>query len=217
MKKYFITGLAILLPVALTIEIIIFIVNLLTEPFAGMIIDILTATGNSDTHGFLWLSPQQTLRFVSQILILVGLFFITILLGFLTRLFFFNWLLRLGDYILHRIPLVNKVYKTMQEIIKALFYSPAKSFKQVVLVPFPSDQSYTIGLLSGDSMPACSEALKKEMVPVFIPTAPNPTSGYLVMFEREKIHFLDLKVEDALKYVISCGAIKVNLPENTSE
>jgi uncharacterized membrane protein len=215
MKKYFITGLAILLPLAVTIGIVVFIVNFLTEPFIGLVVNIFVSWGLKAPEHYRWIISPGILHYGSQIIILIGLFFLTVLLGFLAKVFLFKSLIRLSDYIMHRIPFINKVYTTSQEVIKALFYSPTKSFSKVVLVPFPSPYVYSVGLISGEALKACKAALNREVVSVFVPTTPNPTSGYLLMFKKEDVISLDMTVEEALKYIISCGVL-TNEPGDAS-
>jgi uncharacterized membrane protein len=206
MRKYFFTGLAILLPVVVTIAVVVFLVNLLTQPFLGMLYSVLDSTALRE---FLQNYPgaPQLMRAIGQILILVALFYATVLLGMFARWFFFRSLIKLGDQILHRIPIVNKVYKTTQDIINHIFKSKARSFKQVVMVPFPTSESYCVGFVSSDGPPICRAAVKKELISVFVPTTPNPTSGFLMLYPKEQVHFIDMLPEDALKYIISCGVI----------
>lgn len=199
MKKYFFTGLVILLPLVVTIWIVNFLVNILTKPFLGFVSSVL--------QNVPYLSNPQVLLYTSKILIIITLFLFTILLGMITRWFLFHSLLNLGDKILHRIPLVNKVYKTSQDIIKTLFASDKKSFKQVVMVPFPKSDTYVIGLVSNDSPDICSQAVKDDLVSVLIPTTPNPTTGFLLMYPRRDLVYIDMKTEDAVKYIVSCGVI----------
>ncbi len=212
MKKYFITGLIILLPLAVTIAIIAFIVNFLTQPFMGFMTHLL-GDFRVVNHGFLFLSSEQTIRYGSQFLILIGLLFTTVLLGMVTRWFLFKGLLNLSDQILHRIPVVNKVYKTSQEIIKTLFASDRNSFKKVVMVPFPYPDSFAIGLIARESPKECSDYAKEPLVSVLIPTTPNPTTGYLLMYKESEIIHLNMRPEEAIKYIVSCGVI---IPEETS-
>jgi uncharacterized membrane protein len=135
------------------------------------------------------------------------LFLFTCFLGFITRWFFINYLISVGDYFLHRIPLINSIYKTSQDVIKTIFASHTQSFKQVVLVPFPEEGVYCLGLVTRDAPPICNDLKKRELISVFVPTTPNPTSGYLLMFSKKDITFLDMRVEDAIKFIISCGVI----------
>ena len=206
MKKHFITGLVILLPLTVTILVLGFLVRFLTQPFFGLVSNFL-AQLNIVNKGFLFLSPDQVIKYFSQFLILITLFLITICLGMITRWFFINALFRLGDKILHRIPIVNTVYKTTQEIIKTLFVSDKNSFKQVVMAPFPSPGSYMIGLISREAPPNCSKAVNDELISVLIPTTPNPTTGFLIMFRKKDLVYLDMKPEEAIKCIVSCGVI----------
>jgi uncharacterized membrane protein len=206
MKKYFLTGLVILLPLVLTILIVIFLVNVLTKPFIGMVEWMLK---NATWAAPLYERPgmENLIHYVSQIFVLILLVGFCILLGMIARWFFFKSLIRMGDFILHRIPIVNKVYRTTQEIIKTIFGDRAKSFKTVVMVPFPLHGTYSIGLVAGDAPPKCKAGAKSDLLSVFVPTTPNPTSGYLIMVPREECIFVDMKVEEAIKFIISCGVV----------
>lgn len=206
MKKYFITGLVILLPLAVTIAIVVFIVNFLTKPFIGIVSEFLKDFGILN-KGFFFLTHEQVVLYGSKLLILICLFLFTLLLGVIARWFFFKALLNLSDKILHRIPLVNKVYKTTQEIIKTIFVTDKSSFKQVVMVPFPKPGTYVMGLVSRESPKVCSDKTGSELFSVLVPTTPNPTTGFLLMYKKEDMIFLDLKPEHAIKYIVSCGVI----------
>ncbi len=211
MKKYFVTGLVILLPLVITIAVVIFLINFLTKPFMGVVSAILTKL-KIINHGFLFLSPEQVLFYGSKLIILILLFLLTVALGMIARWFLINTLFRLGDKILHRIPLVNTVYKTTQDIIKTLFVSDKNTFKQVVMVPFPRPGVFVLGLISRESPHACSKAANEDLISVFVPTTPNPTTGFLLMFKPSDLIHVEMKPEDAIKYIVSCGVIIPNQP-----
>lgn len=199
MKKYFLTGLVTLLPLAVTIWVVRFLVRLLTNPFVGLV-TLLTDK--------LPIASPQLIRTISQFLVLVGLVVLTFFLGLVARKLFFNQLIRFGDRIIAKIPIVNKVYKTSKEIVTSLFGSKEKSFTQVVLLPFPYVGAYCIGLIAKSAPQTCSDAEKAELVSVFIPTTPNPSTGYLVMCKRSELVNLNMKTDEAIKYVVSCGVIQ---------
>lgn len=205
MKKYFLTGLVTLLPIAVTLAIVVFIINLLTKPFMGIATQLLSQV---DIPSLGIISSEQLIRTVSQFIILVALFLFTLILGVVARWFFFHTLLKGGDKILYRIPLVNKVYKTTKDIIRTLFASKKDSFKQVVMIPFPTKECYCLGLVTRQAPKTCQDSTKVEMVTVFIPTTPNPTTGYLLVCPTSDLIFLEMKNEDAIKYIVSCGAIQ---------
>jgi uncharacterized membrane protein len=211
MKKHFITGLVILLPLAVTIAVVVFLVNFLTQPFIGAVSAVLTKL-NIINRGFLFLTPEQLLRYGSKLIILILLFLFTVGLGMIARWFFINAMFRLGDKILHRIPIVNTVYKTAQDIIRTLFVSDKKSFQQVVMVPFPRPDVFVLGLISRESPHICSHAVGEDLVSVLVPTTPNPTTGFLLMYKRADLIIIDMKPEEAIKYIVSCGVI---IPEPT--
>lgn len=212
MKKYFLTGLVILLPLALTIAVVAFVFNFLTEPFVGMVQHVLAYFGLLG-KSFFFLSSHDVQVLASKLIILILLFFFTVMLGALGRWFFVHYLLKVWDYVLHRIPFVSTIYKTCQDVIKTMFASKNKSFKQVVLVPFPSAESYSIGLVTNEELSAFNQTTLGPLTSVFVPTTPNPTSGFLMLYEDKDLVFLDMKVEDAFKYVISIGMITT--PFNT--
>lgn len=216
MKKYFVTGLVILLPVTLTLLIVTFFFNMLTAPFAGLVQGILDHYHLLE-HGFLFLSAEQLQLYVSQLLVLAFLFFGTVLLGMFARWVLFNYFLRLSDYILQKIPLVRSIYKTCQDVIKTLFTNTAQSFKQVVLVPFPHEDSATIGFVTRDTFPDITGEGENSVVAVFVPTTPNPTSGFLLLVKPDKLIYLDMKVEDAFKCIISCGIILTPFHTTTAQ
>lgn len=212
-RKYFLTGLATLLPVTLTIAIVLFLVNLLTNPFIGIVEPVLQEFGIFRT-GIGFVSGQQVLTNVARIVILLLLFFLTSLLGFLARHFFINYLIGIGDSILHRIPLVNSVYKTSQDVIKTIFSDQSRSFKQVALVPFPHPDTKSIGLVTREGIRSTDGS---SLVAVFVPTTPNPTSGFMMLFDKKELTYVDMNVEDAFKYIISCGVIDSPLKKSSTQ
>ena len=203
MQKHFITGLLLLLPIALTFIIVGFLVNLLTDPFIDFTEQVLEGFGLLN-GGFLFFSKQQILKMISRVAILLLLLFFTTVLGVIARWFFLHTFIRVGEKVLHRIPLVNTVYKTSKDVIQTLFTQDSISFKQVALVPFPSKSVRSIGLVTKKEIEG---TLDSKFTSVFVPTTPNPTSGFLVMFPQDQVTYLDMTVEDAFKCIISCGII----------
>ena len=194
------TGLVMLLPLALTFWIIASLVSWLTQPFVGIAEAILSAVGLTGTS-LLFLSSDRVLLLLSQVLVLIFLFLFIMLIGAIGRHFFFRYLIRMSDAVLHRIPIISSVYKTSQELIQTILATDNRAFKQVVLVPFPNAECYSIGLVTREGPVA------PNLIPVFVPTTPNPTSGYLIMYDRSKVVPLDMSVEEAFRYIISCGVL----------
>lgn len=199
MKKYFFTGLVTLLPLAVTIWVVRFFVNFLTKPFLGI---VTLATQKLPIS-----SPELILR-ISQVLILIGIFLLLLFVGFIARKLFFNSLIRFGDRLISNIPLVNKVYKTSKEIVKSIFGTKTKSFSQVVMLPFPYQGCYCLGLIAKEAPKTCSNAIQDELISIFIPTTPNPATGFMVMSNKSELIYLNMKPEEAIKYIVSCGVIQ---------
>lgn len=206
MRKQFLTGLAILLPIVITLYITVWVVNIFTKPFLGIIVSgfeylEITAVGT--------LSPgvKKFLLYLSKIVILFGLFFLLVFVGYLTRWYVINKLIKVSDWLFHRIPLINKVYKATQDVVHTLFKDEKTSFSQVVLVPFPNAKAKSIGLVT--HMPTKEELAHSDnrMVSVFIPAVPNPTMGFLLLFRPDQIIPLKMKVEEAFKCIVSCGVM----------
>ncbi len=206
MRKYFITGLILLLPLALTLAIVMFIVNFFTNPFIGSVNATLDRF-NLFQSGFLFLSADEVQIYISRLVVLILLFFFTVMLGFLTRWFITHYFIGLGERLFHKIPIVRTIYKTSKDVINTIFTNSSKSFKQVVLVPFPNKETFTLGLVTRDDIVELTDQHAGHFVGVFVPTTPNPTSGFFIIFEKTDVVFLDMPVEDALKYIISCGVI----------
>jgi uncharacterized membrane protein len=205
MKKYFSTGLAILLPIVLTVLIVNFLVNFLTKPFLAPTKALIAHFNFFQTH-FLLLDDMTIVTFVSKVLILLFLVCFIALIGFLGKLFLIDYLFRLGDYFLHKLPYVNKIYKGCQDIVHSLFSSSSKTFSQVALVSFPYSHNLSLGLVIGEPItikPTSPEL--NDLVSVFVPCAPNPSFGFILILKKEQLVFANMKVDEAMKFIVSCG------------
>ncbi len=197
MKKYFLAGLVTLLPLAISVWFARFLIDFLTSPFLGLA-----------THSLRALYvPENLIRIVSQLLILLVLFIFVLGLGFFARRFAINLLLKAGDKILHKIPLINKIYKTSKDLIQALFSGEKKSFQHVVMLRFPYEACFVLGLVARDAPQNCSASTQEDLVTIYIPTTPNPTTGFLVMRPKSDLIYLDMHTEEAIKYIVSCGVV----------
>ncbi len=202
-RKYTMTGLIMLLPLTLTIWIITSLVGWLTGPYVGFAEGILKQLGIGEVS-FLFLSSHDILVFLSQVLVILFILTFILFVGTVGGHFLGRSLLRLSDKVLHNIPIISSVYKTSQELIETILATDNRAFKQVVLVPFPNADCLTIGLVTREGPVA------PNLIPVFVPTTPNPTSGYLLVFDRSVVIPLDMSIEEAFRYIISCGALLTN-------
>lgn len=204
MKKYLIAGLIILLPVALTLMVILFLFDLFTEPFiniVGPLVDLIPYQ----------LPPGFTL-FLSRLFSLIFLCIFIFLLGFITQLFVIETLINWGNRVLFRIPFVKTVYKVSRDIFSALFSAEGKkAFKRPVMIPFPGKPNHCLGFEAGEVAEECRQKVKTPLTSVFVPTAPHPISGFLFLIPEQDIHSVDMTNEEVVKFLVSCGMI---LPES---
>lgn len=200
MKKYFFTGLAIFLPLLLTLWIVSVLVNVLTGPFSGITQKIFEISGLFQEDSF---AARHTQMFaIFDKLVILGVIFGGILfVGAIGRHFIFSYLIQVADAVLAKIPIIRSIYTTSRELIQTIFATNSQSFKKVVLVPFPHQDTYAIGLLTSE------DTTESNTLTVFVPSSPNPTSGFLLLFERSQVMFIDLSVEEAFRYIISCGVL----------
>ncbi len=141
-----------------------------------------------------------------------GLGFITLLIfvtlaGFAARNVFGQWIFVRFQKTINQIPLVNRIYKAIQQISEAIFSGKREVFKSAVLIEYPRQGIYSIAIMTADTGGVVQEALPEDTLSVFLPTTPNPTSGYLLFVPKKDVIPLDITVEEALKLIISGGTI----------
>jgi uncharacterized membrane protein len=118
----------------------------------------------------------------------------------------------LWESILNRIPLVRNIYNSIKQITATVLTSQGKSFRKVLLVEYPRRDTWSIGFLTNESIDIDMTKMTEEVCAVFVPTTPNPTSGFIIMVPKKDVIELDLSIEEGFKYVISMGVI---VPERT--
>ncbi len=129
------------------------------------------------------------------------------LIGFLTANFLGRIFIKWSEQIVDRMPVVRSIYSALKQIFETVLSDKTKSFREVVLLEYPRRDMWTLGFVIGKTYGEVQEKTKSEMLNIYIPTTPNPTSGYLVFLDRNEIITLDMTVEDALKMVISGGIV----------
>jgi uncharacterized membrane protein len=206
-KKSFFSGLAVLLPIVITFWVFKILVNLLTDPFQSVTEGLLLRFEVLKSP-FIFTDSEQALRYVSKFLILLSLIAGTFVVGLIGQTVLLRTFVRLGDFFMHRIPVVNKIYRATQEVVKTLLHEKGQAFSQVVLIPFPHAKARSIGLITQESaIQIKGKEDGEEMLSVFVPATPNPTMGFLLMKKKSELVFLDMPVEEALKVIVSCGIV----------
>lgn len=190
MKKYFITGLLIWIPLVITIWVLKLVVDTLDQSL------LLLPQG---------LRTESWLGFhVPGMGVLLTLM-IVLITGVITANFIGQRLVHLWHEILHRIPVVSSIYSSVKQVSDTLFSSSGEAFRKALLVQWPREGIWTIAFLTGTPGGDVNTHLQGDYVSVYVPTTPNPTGGYFVMMARKDVIELDMSVDTALKYVISMG------------
>jgi uncharacterized membrane protein len=191
-KKYFITGLLIWIPLVITIWVLKTVVDVLDQSLHLL---------PSALHTENWLGVH--IPGLGALLTLV-IVFIT---GIFATNFFGAQLVELWHEVLHRIPVVNSIYSSVKQISDTLFSSSGQAFRKALLVQWPAPGMWTIAFLTGTPGGGVAEHLPPDCLAVYVPTTPNPTGGYFVIVARKDVVELDMSVDQALKYVISMGVV----------
>jgi len=189
-KKYFITGLLIWIPLVITLWVLNLIVSTMDSTLLLLPESLQPAT---------WLGvniPGLGVVLTLLVLLLTGLFAANII-G--------QRLVNMGEGLLARIPVVKSIYNGVKQVSDTLFSSSGQAFRKALLVRFPHSEAWTIAFLTGTPSGEVAGRLDGDYISVYVPTTPNPTSGYLLIVPRSQVIELDMHVEDALKYVISMG------------
>ncbi|WP_339860857.1 DUF502 domain-containing protein [Paremcibacter congregatus] len=202
-RTYFITGLVVASPVGITIYIALAFIDLIDRNIKPLI----PAVYNPDTY----------LPFPLPGIGLVFLFLLLTLLGFLAANFMGRTLIRIGEKILNRMPVVRSVYNTLKQIFETVISENKGSFQEVVLVEYPRKGLWAIAFISGDNTGEIQSKLPEDVINVFLPTTPNPTSGFLLFVPKKDIIILNMTPDEGAKYVISAGLVDPSsLPKKDS-
>ncbi|MFL2815021.1 MAG: DUF502 domain-containing protein [Candidatus Puniceispirillales bacterium] len=196
-RSWFFTGILVMTPLILTIYVVwafITFVDNLVVPMVPY-----------------YYRPSTYLPFPIPGLGLIIVFIFTTFVGILATGLFGRTLIRLWENILSRMPVVRSVYSAIKQILETVMATQSDAFRQAVLVEYPRKDIWAIGFVTGSTKGEVGENVNKKMVNVFMPTTPNPTSGFLLFFPEKDLIFLKMSVEDALKLVVSGGMV---IPKN---
>lgn len=151
--------------------------------------------------------PEHWLPFPVPGLGLIVLIPALILTGFVVRHYIGRQLMRLWDQCITRVPLANKVYLSIKQLVETLAHGPAKDFQRVILVEYPRRGVYAVAFVTGVASGEVQDKTQERVLNVFLPTTPNPTSGFLLLVPETDVIFLSMSVEEAFKLIMSGGII----------
>lgn len=192
MRKYFVTGLLILVPLAITLWVLNLIVGTMDQSLL-----LLPAR---------W-RPEAVFGFAIPGLGTILTLLIIFLTGLATRNFIGNRVVALWESILRRIPVFNTIYSSVKQVSDTLFSSSGNAFRKALLIEYPRKGAWTIAFMTGVPGGDVRNHLVGDYVSVYVPTTPNPTSGFFLMVPRAETVELDMNVDEALKYIVSMGVV----------
>jgi len=186
LRNYFIAGIIVLVPLGFTLYLTIFLISVSSKLIPEEI------------------NPNSYLPFsIPGLEIALSIIFIT-LIGFISLSFIGKRILKLINYLLKKIPFLRTIYSAIGQMTESFASNKGKK-KSVVLVQYPSKCSWAVGFATKDNKGEISKKTKDTLVNVFIPTTPNPTSGFLLMFPKKEVIYLDMSFEEASKFIVSAG------------
>ena len=185
-RNYFITGVVVLIPIGITIYLTILIISVSSKILPKEI------------------NPNHYLPYnIPGLEIIITLFLITFI-GWLSLSFIGKKLLNLFNTVLKRIPILRTIYSAILQMTETFTKNDNKK-KNVVLVEYPRKGTWAVGFATKENSGEITNKLNKKLINVFVPTTPNPTSGFLLMFPKEEVVYLDLTFEEASKFIVSAG------------
>jgi uncharacterized membrane protein len=199
-KKYILTGLLVWLPLAITIWVLLNVIGALDGVFAWLVsaAQAILPASLAPMLQDLRRIPGLSVIVVAAVLWLTGVA-VTNMVG--------QWMVDQWNRIFSNIPIVKSIYTSVKQVSDTLFSSSGQAFRQAVLVQYPRPDAWTIAFVTGKPSGEVAEQLPGDMLTLYVPTTPNPTSGFMLMVPRADVRELHMSVDEALKYIISMGVV----------
>ena len=201
-RNAFLTGLLVFLPLGTTIFVINFLLDLFKEPALRLAYQL----GLREQNSFFGL---ETL--LAGAGLIIGVVLLTAL-GYFSKYLLGKVFINLTERILDKVPFINAVYRSVKQIVETFGKENRAVFKEVCLVEYPRKGCYALGFITAESSSHVTEQIGHDFTYVFVPTTPNPTSGFLLLVNKEEIFHLDVSVGDGMKMLISGGAVAPPTP-----
>lgn len=199
--NYFLTGIVSMLPLAVTVFVILFLIRNIGAPVSELVLVPIVEYFDKSvpTYGL----GGIAIDFFSMLVVFV----LITLLGVLSKFIAAKMMFSISEKAINHIPFVGLVYRTVKQIVDTFSKQNKAVFQKVALVEFPRKGAYSVGFLTSDTKGEVAEASDKKMVNIFVPTTPNPTSGFLIAVEESEVRYLEMSVGEAMKLIISGGAV----------
>ena len=195
-KKNMTAGLLVTVPVAFTYIILEFMITRVDGLMMPIVSKIIGEKGME-------IFKAYSVPGMGFLLLVLFIFFI----GLIATNFFGKKVFEVGEFVLHKIPLVRVIYTTIKKVVDMISQSQTPTFEKMVLVTYPRSPLKTIGIVVCDTQGMVLKMIGKRSVNVFVPTSPNPTTGFIIHVPIEDVNFLEMTVEEGLKMIISFGVV----------
>lgn len=195
LRAYFLAGIVVTAPIGITIY--------LTWVFISFVDKLVLKLFPEDYLSQYYYYPEFTLPGIG--LFIAVIFFIIV--GWFAKNFLGRLVIKFSEYIVHRMPVIRTLYGAIKQIFETIMASQSQAFREVVLLEYPRKGVYSVGFVTGRTKGEVQKITENETINVFVPTTPNPTSGYLLFVPKKELHFLNMSVEEGVKLVVSAGII----------
>ncbi len=195
-KKNIIAGLLVTVPAALTYIILQFVITRIDGVMAPVVSQVIGQNGMK-------ILSEYSIPGIGFLLLILFVFFI----GLIATNLFGKKMFEFGELVLRKIPLVRVVYLTIKKVVDTISQSQTPTFEKMALITYPRSPLKTLGIVACDTKGMVLEKVGKQSVNVFVPTSPNPTTGFLIAVPVEDVNFLEMTVEEGLKMIISFGVV----------
>ena len=196
-RNYFLTGIIVTAPIAITFAVAMWVINWIDSK----VVPLIPSSYNPQE-----ILQQHTGFHIPGIGLLVVFIGLT-LIGFLAAGLLGRFVVRVGENLLNRMPIIRSVYGALKQIFETVLRSSSRSFREVALIEYPRRGIWAIGFITTKTTGEVRSQIKEEVVNVFLPTTPNPTSGFLLFVPRKDLIILDMGVEEAIKMIVSAGIV----------
>lgn len=212
-RGHFYAGLIVILPLFLTIFIINWIVNFVVAISKG---SFLTSFINKAIK-MLGIENNLHLVKIIYVLYLLSILILITLIGYVAKNIVGKKVSHSINKLIGKLPVVKHIYTTISQIVDVISSQKGNTYKRAVLIEYPRKDIYSIGFLTSEENPVLSELVGRDLCNIFVPTSPNPTSGMFISIPKKDVTFLDMKIDDAVKLIISGGVIIPEKVEKNSE
>ncbi|MFK4784884.1 DUF502 domain-containing protein [Fusobacterium sp. MFO224] len=210
LKSYFYAGSIVILPIFLTVFIINWMINFVVMLSSrSFTVKLLSEFINK--FGF---SNIREIRYIIYILYIFCIILFIIFVGYITRNILGRKITSLINKIMYRLPIIKHIYSTISQIVNLISSNKNTSYKKAVLIEYPRKGIYSVGFLTSETNPLIEDVIGEKVYNIFVPTSPNPTSGMFVSMKQKDVKILDIKIEDAIKLVISGGVLIPGMENN---